>query len=267
MHHQAVLNVFHTVGLDDFDACVKVLEPEDTRQIFEEKFKRFVKDMDMVMPNPKANPYISDLKKFGDACVKVLEPEDTRQIFEEKFKRFVKDMDMVMPNPKANPYISDLKKFGKIRQAAKNLYRAEGMDISDYGEKVRKVVEDYLVVNHIEVLHEPINLMSDYFNERLEAAKTPETNSDYGEKVRKVVEDYLVVNHIEVLHEPINLMSDYFNERLEAAKTPETKAAEMEHALKHEIRVKLGSDPIYQTLMERLEELIRRRREHQLQIA
>ena len=173
MHHQAVLNVFHTVGLDDFDACVKVLEPEDTRQIFEEKFKRFVKDMDMVMPNPKANPYISDLKKFG-----------------------------------------------KIRQAAKNLYRDSGMDISDYGEKVRKVVEDYLVVNHIEVLHEPINLMSDYFNERLEAAKTPET-----------------------------------------------KAAEMEHALKHEIRVKLGSDPIYQTLMERLEELIRRRREHQLQIA
>lgn len=90
--------------------------------------------------------------------------------------------------------------------------------------------------------------------------------SDYGEKVRVVVEDYLVVNHIEELHDPI-LMSDYFNDRLEAAKTPETKAVEMEHALRHEIRVKFDSDPIYQTLIERLEELIRKRREHHLQIA
>ena len=70
-----------------------------------------------------------------------------------------------------------MKKFGKIRQAAKNLYRAEGMDISRLWRESSKRVEDYLVVNHIEVLHEPINLMSDYFNERLEAAKTPETKA------------------------------------------------------------------------------------------
>lgn len=62
--HRAAINYFDYINKNNADACVQVLEPEDVRNEFETAFKRFAESMDMVMPNPKARPYVDDLKKF-----------------------------------------------------------------------------------------------------------------------------------------------------------------------------------------------------------
>ncbi|MCA1011766.1 type I restriction endonuclease subunit R [Halobacillus halophilus] len=160
-------------------------------------------------------------KENLEACLAVLEPEDIRNEFDTAFKQFSESMDMVMPNPIAKPYLSDLQWLGKIRKLAKSRYHVEdGMDISDCGEKVRKLIEEHIY------------------------ASSPN-----------------------ILFEPIDILSNRFDEKLEEIKSPEAKAAEMEHAIKHEIRIKLEENPVhYTSLKERLEELIDKRRERQMSI-
>ncbi|WP_121440228.1 type I restriction endonuclease subunit R [Salisediminibacterium halotolerans] len=157
-----------------------------------------------------------------EACLQVLEPEDIRNKFDTAFKKFSESMDMVMPSPRANAYVDDLKWLGKIRKLAKSRYHLdEGtMDISDCGGKVRELIEEYVY------------------------ASTPE-----------------------VLFEPVNILTNKFDEKLAELKSPEAKAAEMEHAIKNEIRVKIDDNPVkYTSIKERLEELIEQRKNRQLTI-
>ncbi|KAA9023567.1 type I restriction endonuclease subunit R [Niallia endozanthoxylica] len=155
-----------------------------------------------------------------EGCIQVLEPEDVRNEFETSFKKFAESMDMILPSPKAKPYLNDLKFLGKVRQLAKSRYREDSMDISDCGEKVKELIEEYLFVSNIEVMHDPIDILSNKFEQQLEKATTPEA-----------------------------------------------KAAEMEHAIKHEIKIKIEENPVlYTSLRERLEALIQRRKDRQLTI-
>ncbi|MDQ0160020.1 type I restriction endonuclease subunit R [Alkalibacillus salilacus] len=161
-------------------------------------------------------------KEDYEACIKVLEPEDVRNKFDTAFKKFSESMDMIMPSPRAKPYVDDLKWLGKVRKLAKSRYHVDdgAMDISDCGGKVRELIEEYVY------------------------ASTPE-----------------------VLVEPVNILTNQFDEKLDELKSPEAKAAEMEHAIKHEIRVKLDENPVkYTSIKERLEELIEKRKERQMTI-
>lgn len=156
-----------------------------------------------------------------ESCLDVLEPEDVRQQFEMAFGRFAQSMDMIMPSPKAQRFVSDLQFLGKVRQAAKNRFREEGMDISDCGEKVKQLIAEHLRASSVEILHDPIDILASGFEDRLQKTKSKEA-----------------------------------------------QASEMEHAIKHEIRVKLHENPVfYLSLRERLEKLIELRKLRQMDIA
>jgi len=57
----------HFKGIDtkDIDACVLSLEDEIKRQQFEIDFKRFAKQMDIIMPDVAAKPFLADLTFLG----------------------------------------------------------------------------------------------------------------------------------------------------------------------------------------------------------
>lgn len=193
----------------------------------EEDIKGVLREIDVEIPrlqtrHRKAMRFFDYKNKEDvDACLMVLEPEDIRNEFDTAFKKLSESMDMVLPNPKAKPYVDDLKWLGKIRKLAKSRYHVDhGMDISDCGEKVRQLIEEHV---------------------------------------------YATTPHI--LVEAIDILSNKFEQKLDEIKSPEAKAAEMEHAIKHEIRVKLDENPVlYTSLKERLEELIEQRKEKQLTI-
>lgn len=64
--HAAVLRTFVRVkDRDDLDACVATLEPEDVRAEFELAFRRFAQSLDMLLPDPRALPYVSDARWLG----------------------------------------------------------------------------------------------------------------------------------------------------------------------------------------------------------
>ncbi len=63
--HTRVAAIFAGVKGTDVDDYVLHLKDEDTRQQFELAFKKFAKQMDVILPDTAAKPFIPDLKLWG----------------------------------------------------------------------------------------------------------------------------------------------------------------------------------------------------------
>jgi type I restriction enzyme R subunit len=149
-------------------------------------------------------------KEDTEACIAVLEPEDRRAEFDDVFLAFARAMDMLLPDPRALPYVGDLQWLGRVRMAARARYREEHFDLKHCGEKVRALIAEYIGADEIQRLVEPVSVLSHRFDEAIE--------------------------HL---------------------RQPEAKASEMEHAIRHEIKIRYEDNPaFYQSLTERLEKLI-----------
>lgn len=61
----------HLKGLDlqDLDACIEALEEELKRQQFEADFRTFSKQVEIILPDPAANPFLGDLKALGKVVI------------------------------------------------------------------------------------------------------------------------------------------------------------------------------------------------------
>jgi type I restriction enzyme R subunit len=89
-----------------------------------------------------------------------------------------------------------------------------------------------------------------------------------GEKVRQMIEEHVQSSGVRGLMEPVSVFSHEFDEAVGKLSSPEAKASEMEHALRHEISVRLEENPVfYKSLRERLEALIEARRRAQIDAA
>lgn len=89
-----------------------------------------------------------------------------------------------------------------------------------------------------------------------------------GEKVRQLIDSVVVADGVEILVKEVQIFSAEFDEKIDALKTDGAKASEMEHAIRHEISVRVDENPdYYQSLRERLEQIIKERREERIDAA
>lgn len=117
----------------------------------------------------KALSFFESTNKIDlDACVAVLEPENTRAEFDLAFRKFAESMDMIMPDPAANPYREDLKSLGKIRNAARLRFRDDQMSLSEYGSKVRQLIEEHIRSTGVDPLLKPISILDKDFKRQVE---------------------------------------------------------------------------------------------------
>jgi type I restriction enzyme R subunit len=90
--------------------------------------------------------------------------------------------------------------------------------------------------------------------------------SDCGEKVKQLIEEHVRATDVKLLHKPIDILSSKFKQHVDEMKSDEAKASEMEHAIRHEISVKIDENPVYFTsLKEKLEKLISEWKEHRIE--
>jgi type I restriction enzyme R subunit len=91
---------------------------------------------------------------------------------------------------------------------------------------------------------------------------------DCGAKVREIIDEAIVADKITILVTEVPLFSKEFEEKLGQLKTTKAKASEMEHAIRHEIHVKLEENPaFYESLRERLEEIIEEHKQERIDAA
>lgn len=112
-----------------------------------------------------------------NACVNVLLPEDVRAEFTEAFRRFAQSLDMILPDPKGLPYLRDFRWLGKIRKAASARFQDPSLDISDCAPKVRKLIEDAIVAEGIQILVQRVSLLTPEFDEKLKALKSDDAKA------------------------------------------------------------------------------------------
>lgn len=92
--------------------------------------------------------------------------------------------------------------------------------------------------------------------------------SDCGAKVRELIEDAVIADGIQILVKQVSLFTPEFEDKLKALKSDEARASEMEHAIKHEIHVKLDENPVFFTsLRERLEQIVADRKAKRIDAA
>ncbi len=111
-----------------------------------------------------------------DALVSVIEPEDRRTEFELAYKRFAETVEQLLPTHVPQEFINDLRWLSYIRAAAKARFSPEDtLDISDCGEKVKKIISDNLKALGIEDFIKPISIIDKDFE-----AKISKVGSDKG---------------------------------------------------------------------------------------
>jgi len=127
-----------------------------------------------------AQRFFSRVKDRADlnACIAVLAPEDVRAEFEAAFRRFAESMDILLPDKEATRFNGDLRWLGKIRQGARARFdRTRLIGLGDCGEKVRKLIEEAIVAEGIQILVQPIPLLSPQLDLKLAALETDEAKA------------------------------------------------------------------------------------------
>jgi type I restriction enzyme R subunit len=104
-------------------------------------------------------PDIADV----NACIDLLRDIKIRAEFVVKLKQFLESLDIVMPRPEALPYIRDAKILGYINKAAANLYRDFQLNIYGAGNKVRQLIDEYIIASGIDPQVPPISIMDAEF--------------------------------------------------------------------------------------------------------
>jgi len=108
-----------------------------------------------------------------DALVKVIEPQDRRAEFEIAYQRFAGTIEQLLPSHVPTEYINNLKWLGYIKSAAKARFEPQNaLDISDCGEKVKKIISDHLEILNIKEFIEPITLFDEDFEKKLSKIKS-----------------------------------------------------------------------------------------------
>jgi type I restriction enzyme R subunit len=103
---------------------------------------------------------ISDLQ----ACVDLLADAEIRADFVLKLKKFLKSLNIVLPRPEALPYTADAKQLGLINRVAARLYRDEEINLIGVGEKVRRLIDEYVEARGIKVEIPPISITDPDFD-------------------------------------------------------------------------------------------------------
>lgn len=67
--HTRVLKHFEGMDLDGLDECILSLEDEVKRQKFQTDFRIFSRQLDIILPNSAATPFLKDLKRLGKISI------------------------------------------------------------------------------------------------------------------------------------------------------------------------------------------------------
>lgn len=114
---------------------------------------------------------ITDLADV-DACVEVLADLKVRADFAVKFKQFSESLDIVLPRPEALPYVRDARLLGFINKTAANLYRDGQMNLLGTGQKVRRLIDEYIEARGVNPKIPPISILDANFAQAVDARRS-----------------------------------------------------------------------------------------------
>ena len=166
---------------DDLQNALRVFSPSDVHGALLAKFDELPR---LQARHAAAMRYFHN-KTNLEECVLVLEPDDVRAEFDAAFKSFAKSLDMLLPDPRALPYRQDLIWLGKIRGTAQTRFEGKPPDIGDCGAKVRKLIEEAVIAEGIQILVKEVSIFSSDFDDKVNQLRSPESQASEMEHALK----------------------------------------------------------------------------------
>jgi type I restriction enzyme, R subunit len=103
-----------------------------------------------------------------EACVQLLADEQLRARFEARFTLLATSMEIVLPRPEALRYVPAFKQFGRVRYQTRRRYREDdGFDVSIYGEKVRRLVDEHVTALGVATRIPPVSITAADFDTKV----------------------------------------------------------------------------------------------------
>jgi type I restriction enzyme R subunit len=157
---------------------------------------------------------ISNWRENIEECIDLLVDEEIRNEFIALVRRFNRAMDKVLPEPEALKYLEDLKIISFIKESARNRYRDEKLSIRDASNKIREIVDEYLISKGINPKIPPLPLLSDEFISKVKNEKSPKA---IVEELKYAIKEH-IEKHFEEDPEFYERFSDELNRVLEEYK-------------------------------------------------
>jgi len=190
----------------DINKEIPVMEARYARliQLFTDKgIKKFEDFVNQSMEDKKEE---FDL---AEKCIDLAAEIRFRAQFDTYLKAFFDSLDLLFNVDTANKYYIPAKRFGYLLMRIRNRYRDETMDLKWAGEKVRKLIDKYLLSLGIDSKISPVSLLSDEF---------PKEMDKHGESAKAKASE---MEHAMRRHIKVNMNNDpqlytKFNDRLKA---------------------------------------------------
>ena len=168
---------------------------------------------------------VDDLLDTEDA-VQALADERVRAEFMVKLKEFNRSLDDVLPRPEGLEFVNDAKQLAYIHALARNRYKDTPELGRDIGNKVRKLIDDYVISLGINPRIPPVQLTDAEFDDHIgrqvgDRAKASEMEHAVRSHVRKHLdEDPVKYGRLsERLEELLQQLDGQWAEQVEALKT------------------------------------------------
>jgi type I restriction enzyme, R subunit len=100
-----------------------------------------------------------------EILLRVIEPPDVRIDFDLAFRQFAQSMNMMLPDVRALEFSDDLRWLGRIRDAARQRFRDDTMDWTGVAEKVKSLINDYIIASGVKRIIGPVSIFSREFDE------------------------------------------------------------------------------------------------------
>lgn len=122
-----------------------------------------------------ANQEMDDKKEefeLAEKCVDLAAEIRIRAQFDTYLKAFFDSLDLLFNVQTADKYYIPAKRFAYLLMRIRNRYRDETLDLKWAGEKVRKLIDKYLLSLGIDIKVPPVSLLSDDFPKEVDKNKT-----------------------------------------------------------------------------------------------
>ena len=175
--------------------ALSVFDNHDVEEIFQ-VFKDESKDIDDLQ---FASRCLHEFfKKNGvenildvDAGIDVLVDEDIRNEFLFLLKKFNRAMDRVLPKKEALNFVDDLKVFSFVAESARHRYRDGKINIRDASQKIRSIVEEYLISKGVDPKIPPLSIFSQEFAQKIKKEKSPKARA---EELQYAIKEHILVH-------------------------------------------------------------------------
>jgi type I restriction enzyme R subunit len=218
---------------EELQEALKIFAPEDVERALEPKMDE--------LPRLQAR-HAAAMRFFGavrdrndlERCVSVLEPEDVRAEFELAFRRLSQSMEMLLPDPRALDYAGDLAWLGTIRAAARARFHRR-FDLSEYGAKVRKLIEEAISAEGVRQIVKPVSLFDADFEARFASLTTDEAKASEMEHAIRA-EIHMRLQEDPVFYESLRERLERIIEGRKARRIDAARQLELLDALVQEMR-------------------------------